>query len=77
MFRAHGARNIKRHEINLLQNKFCASSWLITKINTYSVLVSCVSMNIQMNCDNFARCSLGPDTSNTPVQTSDDNKEAV
>ena len=30
---AHGARNMYRHEIKLLENKFCASSWLLTKIN--------------------------------------------
>ena len=33
MFRAHGARNMQSHEINLLKDKFRASSWLITKIN--------------------------------------------
>ena len=29
---AHGARNMYRLEINLLENKFCASSWSVTKI---------------------------------------------
>ena len=37
---ARGARNMQRHEINLLYNKFCASSCLITKIKIHRYIYS-------------------------------------
>jgi hypothetical protein len=45
---AYDAWNMKRHEINLLQDKFCASIWLTTNTNILRFTVNKTSQNMKL-----------------------------